>query len=228
MRPPLVRVSALPAAIPATCVPWDDSAPSKASDAPRGFGPAGGKARATMTFAVVKRVCPLGKPGGIVYPAGSKNGWLLVDPGVDDPDLHPLPQRPERGSPQRRRADLARRPVERRSVEPSLEHIADACDLSQPRARRLVGARRRSRSRRAGTASAPAPTADRVSSARLNERCSASMRARVPGASASAGDVERDDDLGPRAGRGLLRGAVTVETGRRRERRARGPGCSRR
>ncbi len=64
-RPP-TTVPSLPAAMPATCVPWLDSSPSNARPAPLVCAPGGGKARATMTFADVNRVCPLGKPVGIV------------------------------------------------------------------------------------------------------------------------------------------------------------------
>ena len=44
---------ALPAAIPATCVPWEDSSGSNGFEAFFQDGLAGGKARATITFAVV-------------------------------------------------------------------------------------------------------------------------------------------------------------------------------
>ena len=66
MREPSAWVFALPAAIPATCVPCEECSGSKGFDACRQAGRGGGKARATITFAVVKAVWPLGYPAGIV------------------------------------------------------------------------------------------------------------------------------------------------------------------
>ena len=66
MRRPAARVSALPAAIPATCVPWLESSGLNARRALGEVIPFGAKTRATMTFAVVKRTWPFGNPGGIV------------------------------------------------------------------------------------------------------------------------------------------------------------------
>ena len=60
MRVPLAGVSAFPAAIPATCVPCEESSGSKGFDACFHVGRAGGKARATITFAVVYAVWPFG------------------------------------------------------------------------------------------------------------------------------------------------------------------------
>jgi hypothetical protein len=48
---------------------------SNGSEALRGRGDGAGNERATITFAVVYAVWPLGNPGGIAYPVGSKNGW---------------------------------------------------------------------------------------------------------------------------------------------------------
>ena len=58
-------MSALPAAIPATCVPWKECSVSNGFEAFFQAGRGGGNARATITFAVVYAVCPFGKPGGI-------------------------------------------------------------------------------------------------------------------------------------------------------------------
>ena len=66
VRPPAAVVAvALPAAMPATCVPCADC---RVERLPAYFqvAPGGGKARATITFAVVNAVCPFGKPAGIV------------------------------------------------------------------------------------------------------------------------------------------------------------------
>ena len=51
---------ALPAAMPATCVPCEDISGSNGFEACFHVGLAGGKARATITFAVVYAVWPLG------------------------------------------------------------------------------------------------------------------------------------------------------------------------
>jgi hypothetical protein len=59
-------VRGFPAAIPATCVPWLEFSPSTARPAFRERAPGGAKARATMTFAFVKRIWPFGNPAGIV------------------------------------------------------------------------------------------------------------------------------------------------------------------
>ena len=53
MRTPSASVFALPAAIPATCVPCEESSGSNGFDACFHVGRAGGNARATITFAVV-------------------------------------------------------------------------------------------------------------------------------------------------------------------------------
>ena len=53
MRAPSASVFALPAAIPATCVPCDECSGSNGFEACFHAGRAGGKARATITFAVV-------------------------------------------------------------------------------------------------------------------------------------------------------------------------------
>ncbi len=66
MRTPArARVEALPAAMPATCVPWTEADARNGSLASLGMSPAGGNARATITLALVKRRLPFGKPGGI-------------------------------------------------------------------------------------------------------------------------------------------------------------------
>jgi hypothetical protein len=66
MRLPSAGVFALPAAIPATCVPCEECTGSNGLDACFHVGRAGGKARATITFAFVNAVWPLGYPAGIV------------------------------------------------------------------------------------------------------------------------------------------------------------------
>ena len=90
---------AFPAAIPATCVPWSEFGPSNASRAACVFAVGGAKARATMTFAFVKRRCPFGKPAGIVYPAGLKNGCDWSTPLSMKPIFTPWPA-VERPAPQ--------------------------------------------------------------------------------------------------------------------------------
>jgi hypothetical protein len=65
IRPPEDCVRWLPAAIPATCVAWSELSGSKARLAYFHFGVRGAKARATITFALVRLFWPLGKPRGI-------------------------------------------------------------------------------------------------------------------------------------------------------------------
>ncbi len=65
LRPPPAGVSALPAAIPATCVPWLESSSANATRADAAVALFGAKTRATITLAVVKRSWPFGNPAGI-------------------------------------------------------------------------------------------------------------------------------------------------------------------
>ena len=65
MRRPSAFVSAFPAAMPATCVPWLESSSEYATRALAAGALFGANTRATMTFAVVKRCCPFGKPVGM-------------------------------------------------------------------------------------------------------------------------------------------------------------------
>ena len=53
-----------PAAIPPTCVPWNDSSGSNGTFAYLQVGAAGANVRCTITFGVVNCVWPFGKPGG--------------------------------------------------------------------------------------------------------------------------------------------------------------------
>src|SRR5712691_13044924 len=80
-----------PAAIPATCVACSEFTGSKGRFAYFHFGFAGANARATITFAVVNEVFPFGKPAGIVYPVGSKNGWVWSTPSSMIPIFMPWP-----------------------------------------------------------------------------------------------------------------------------------------
>ena len=56
-------VAASPAAIPATCVPWNEACRSSGSR-PAAPEPGPGNAFATITFGEVKVGSPLGKPAG--------------------------------------------------------------------------------------------------------------------------------------------------------------------
>src|SRR5215210_8893050 len=91
MRTPSAGVLALPAAIPATCVPCEESSGSNGFEAFFHLAPAGGNARATITFALVYAVCPFGKPAGIVNPAGEKKGCVWSIPSSMIPILIPWP-----------------------------------------------------------------------------------------------------------------------------------------
>src|SRR5919109_5652777 len=62
-RPPGELVPERPAAMPATCVAWNEARGSTGSRARRP-APRTVKLRATITFGVVYAVRPLGKPGG--------------------------------------------------------------------------------------------------------------------------------------------------------------------
>jgi hypothetical protein len=91
IRLPSASVFAFPAAIPATWVPWLDCSGSNGFPACGQVAPGGGKARATITFAVVYAACPFGKPAGMVYPAASKNRWVWSTPSSMIPILIPAP-----------------------------------------------------------------------------------------------------------------------------------------
>src|ERR671935_2520629 len=78
-RPLTALTPRSPAAIPATWVPWKElGAFGSFAEAGEGFG--GGNERATITFAVVYRRSPFGKPAGIVKPVGLKNGCFSSTP----------------------------------------------------------------------------------------------------------------------------------------------------
>src|SRR5207237_9302287 len=82
-----------PAAIPDTCVPWNDEAGSTASrPGSPAFGP--GKTFATITFGVVHFVPPFGKPAGYEKPAGLKNALFWSTPSSTTPILTPVPSAP--------------------------------------------------------------------------------------------------------------------------------------
>ena len=61
---------------------------------PFGPEPGPGKARATMTFGVVKLVLPFGKPGGYEKPDGLKNWFVWSMPSSTTPILMPAPLAP--------------------------------------------------------------------------------------------------------------------------------------
>src|SRR5581483_6450665 len=92
-RPGGAVVFASPAAIPATCVPWNDACRSSGSWPPAPE-PGPGKARATITFGVVKLVLPFGKPDGYEKPLGLKNGFVWSIPSSTTPILMPAPLAP--------------------------------------------------------------------------------------------------------------------------------------
>ena len=125
-------VPALPAAIPATCVPWNDARGSTARR-PGSPEPGPGNARATITFGVVHRVPPFGKPGGIGVAGRVEEHVRLVDPVVDDADLDPLAARaaaggrPEGVGLDQLRAVVEREPVADARVDLGREALADEC-----------------------------------------------------------------------------------------------------
>ena len=79
--------------MPATCVPWNDTAGSTASlpGAPE-FGP--GNARATITFGEVHLRAPRGKPGGYEKPVGEKNVFVWSIPSSTTAIFTPVPSAP--------------------------------------------------------------------------------------------------------------------------------------
>src|SRR5437868_4176758 len=80
-----------PAAMPATCVAWNDAVGSKGVVAYFHVGEGGGNVRCTITFGVVYCVCPLGNPGGYWKPAGLKYGCAASTPSSMIPIFIPLP-----------------------------------------------------------------------------------------------------------------------------------------
>src|ERR1043166_5333988 len=87
------QVFASPAAIPATCVPWNEALRSSGSF-PAAPDPGPGKARATMIFPFVNCVSPSGKPAGGVKPAPLRNGFVLSTPSSTTPIFTPSPLAP--------------------------------------------------------------------------------------------------------------------------------------
>ena len=87
----------MPAAIPATWVACSEFSGSKGRRANFHFGERGAKARATITFASVKRLFPFGKPRGIRYPRALKYGWTRSTPSSMIPIFTPWPALESRG-----------------------------------------------------------------------------------------------------------------------------------
>ncbi len=92
-RPPVEAVPAVPAAIPATCVPWKLARGSTARR-PRRPAPGPGNERAAITFGLVHRLPPFGKPAGYWRPFGAKNGLAGSTPSSTTPILIPVPRAP--------------------------------------------------------------------------------------------------------------------------------------
>src|SRR5581483_846442 len=106
-RPAIAPAEKLPAAIPATWVPCSDSSGSNGRFAYFQVVVGGAKARATITFGVVKAVSPFGNPAGIVYPAGLKNGCAWSTPSSMIPIFTPLPAVSNAGSSHIRLAPIS-------------------------------------------------------------------------------------------------------------------------
>src|SRR5918992_5999624 len=86
-------VPALPAATPATCVPWNDTLGSTARRLRASvFAPT--NERATITFGVVHFVPPFGNPAGYWSPAGEKNRLVWSTPSSTMAILIPSPDPP--------------------------------------------------------------------------------------------------------------------------------------
>jgi hypothetical protein len=92
----------------------------------------------------------------------------LVDPAVDDPDLHSLARGLETGTPQRGRADLLRRPVELWAVSRRAEHVTYARHASEPR---QLGAGKGDREAVRDEAVAPANACPRKPLRKLASKC---------------------------------------------------------
>ena len=165
-----------------------ETSPSKARSTFRFLAPGGGNARATMTFALVKRIWPSGSQRwrGRRW---DRKGMRLVDAGVDHADLHPPGPRSRDSDPRRQ---------ERRSAAGSGRAVV--CS-ERSRASRTPGRSRsqaavRSGARPQAVGHTRAGNAERArregwSGSRRNARCSAAMRASVPGAWASEGEARR-------------------------------------
>jgi hypothetical protein len=87
------HVPASPAAMPATCVPWNDALRSSAS-LPAAPLPGPGNARATITFPLVNCAAPCGNPAGAVKPFPERNGFELSTPSSTIPIFTPSPFAP--------------------------------------------------------------------------------------------------------------------------------------
>src|SRR5262249_50575659 len=80
-----------PAAMPATCVAWNDCVGSNGVVAYLYVGEGGATARCTITFGVARPERPFGNPPGYVKPAGLKTGGEAPPPASMIPILTPLP-----------------------------------------------------------------------------------------------------------------------------------------
>src|SRR5437763_437453 len=88
---PAITLRASAAAMPATCVAWNDSVGSNGLFANFHVGDGGANARCTITFRVANCVCPFGKPGGYWNPLGLKYGFEASIPSSITAIFIPFP-----------------------------------------------------------------------------------------------------------------------------------------
>ena len=198
-----------PAAIPATCVAWNECAGSNGSV--RVLPRRRGRRERPLHDHLRRRVLrqPLREAGRVLEAVRVEVRVRRVEAVVDDPDLHPVAG----GLEGRRPRACRRRSAPGRPASAARGSGRSARPPRRPgRARaarpRSAAGRRRARSRRAGSASAP--RAGQAVWTRVRRgACSASIRAQVVACEAessarpnveSGGALQRHDDLGHRVG----------------------------
>ena len=149
-------VPASPAAIPATCVPWNEACAVERRARPGRPEPGPGKTRATITFGVVHFVPPFGKPAGYVKPAGLKNGFVWSMPSSTTPILMPSPLRAGRRR-ERVGADHGRAAVRARACSEARVDLARRSRAAPSCGSCARAARPRARRARSGSAGRRAP-----------------------------------------------------------------------
>ena len=213
-----------PAAMPATCVAWNDCVGSNGSV--RVLLRRRRRARtsaARSPSASCTASAPSGTRAGTVKPARVEVRVGRVEAVVDDPDLHPVAGGREVRRPRacRRRSARARRIVAQRVVADVRPDAVDARDVRERARAASAAGRPRSRSRRAvapadlARRAAPTGCARRARPARPHAQAVGGVAARLqrPSERRERRRLERDDHLG--RGRGLTR-AENVPGERRR------------
>ena len=198
-------VSGAPAAIPATCMPWKECTGSKGLPAWGQPALRGANARATITLGLVYATIAFREPRRHGEPGGVEERMPLIDPVVDDRDLHPLSRVLERGphragAPMRAGVTCCRcgpRPLAAPGLFPLVQRPGSGRSGRPARPREPLrasaapspAARPRARRGRSGTASGSRRPGIRLRIRRETVSCARSTAARAARAERPAGSA---------------------------------------